>query len=344
MPDHTNSSVAPIRLDGTQVKFVAGASVSIKSTESRDTAKELRGLDAELISIPPVTGQIKKNGSVSYSEIVVPDNFPPGSVMVFATWVDSLEADLDEFIASDAASAFSGLNLVDLNPVLFRCDGEERDARALLRPRLVLVRLRLTPLLESRRRWRLRCTRTRRSPLLRLPGLDATRAAHHGAQRSWTPARGAPSRGILGARLRSRTLGEVSPPPSALDVWILITYFNDRQVGRLPNLAKPAAWLKERFDKIKADVPAFLRPKYFCMVINIANKAARARAISLTSPVIQEGNDFVAALALTSLQMYGEVQSASLDPFKVVPSLAAGLPHFTTGVRNPNTSHRHQKG
>lgn len=68
------------------------------------------------------------------------------------------------------------------------------------------------------------------------------------------------------------------------------------------------------------------------MVINVANKAARARAISLTSPVIREGNDFVAALALTSLQMYGEVRSASLDPVKVVPSLAAGLPHFATGV------------
>lgn len=51
--------------------------------------------------------------------------------MVFATWVDSLEATLDEFVASDAASTFADLTLVDLNPVLFRSDGEERDARTI---------------------------------------------------------------------------------------------------------------------------------------------------------------------------------------------------------------------
>jgi hypothetical protein len=30
--------------------------------------------------------------------------------------------------------------------------------------------------------------------------------------------------------------------------------------------------------------------------------------------------------------MYGQVKSASLDAHKTVPSLAAGLPHFTAGV------------
>ena len=79
------TTVAPIRLDGTQVKFVAGAIVSIKSTETRDTPTTLRGLDAELVPIAPVPGQVKKDGAVSYSEIVVPDEFPPGSIMVFAT-------------------------------------------------------------------------------------------------------------------------------------------------------------------------------------------------------------------------------------------------------------------
>lgn len=68
------------------------------------------------------------------------------------------------------------------------------------------------------------------------------------------------------------------------------------------------------------------------MVINVAYKAARDRAIEQCATSIQDGNDFVQALALTSVQMYGEVGSASLDPFKIVPSLAAGLPHFTTGV------------
>lgn len=35
---------------------------------------------------------------------------------------------------------------------------------------------------------------------------------------------------------------------------------------------------------------------------------------------------------MTAVQMYGQVKSASLDPAKETPSLAAGLPHFTAGV------------
>lgn len=43
------------------------------------------------------------------------------------------------------------------------------------------------------------------------------------------------------------------------------------------------------------------------------------------------GHDLTQDLALCSIQMYGLVKSASLDPSKPVPSLAAGLPHFAAG-------------
>lgn len=123
--------MAPVRLDHTRVKFVAGAIVNVKSTALRDTETTLRGLDAELIPIPPFDGLHKKdqNTGADYAEIVVPVEFPPGSVLVFATWVDSLDASLDDFCGSGATEAFAGLDMVDLNPVLFRADGEERDAR-----------------------------------------------------------------------------------------------------------------------------------------------------------------------------------------------------------------------
>jgi glycogen debranching enzyme len=68
------------------------------------------------------------------------------------------------------------------------------------------------------------------------------------------------------------------------------------------------------------------------MIINVAYKAARDRALEQFSPIVREGTSFTAALALTSVQMLGQVRSASLDPFKTTPSLAAGLPHFTAGV------------
>lgn len=79
-------------------------------------------------------------------------------------------------------------------------------------------------------------------------------------------------------------------------------------------------------------------PKYFAMIINVAFKAATDRALSLCAPLVREGTSFTARLGLSSIQMLGQVRSASLDPFKTTPSLAAGLPHFTAGVSSLDTT------
>lgn len=104
-----------------------------------------------------------------------------------------------------------------------------------------------------------------------------------------------------------------------------------RQLERFPRLAPAAEWLKARFSLVKEHVPSFLRPKYFAMIINTAYKAARSHAIASCAPVIREGHSFTQALALTAVQMYGQVRSASLNSSKETPSLAAGLPHFESG-------------
>jgi glycogen debranching enzyme len=49
------------------------------------------------------------------------------------------------------------------------------------------------------------------------------------------------------------------------------------------------------------------------------------------SNFVSSGHAFTQDLALCSVQMHGMVQSASLDPGKPTPSLAAGLPHFAAG-------------
>lgn len=112
---------------------------------------------------------------------------------------------------------------------------------------------------------------------------------------------------------------------------MLTGYCARRQLERFPALRLPAQWFKIRFDMIKSSVPTFLRPKYFAMIINCAYKAARDIAIAQCSPFIINGHSFTHALALTSVQMYGQVRSASLVPGKETPALAAGLPHFTSG-------------
>jgi hypothetical protein len=105
----------------------------------------------------------------------------------------------------------------------------------------------------------------------------------------------------------------------------------NRQIGELPRLAKPAAWLKARFDIIKSTCPSFMRPKYFALVIYTAYKAARRAVVEQCSEFISSGHSFTHDLALAAVQQYGLVKSASIDPSKPVPSLAAGLPHFAAG-------------
>lgn len=129
-PDILASTAPKIRLDGTRVKFIAGSSVTINSAAPRDTDSTLRGLDATVASTARVEGSFEKDSSTgqSFSTITVPDEFPRGSVMIFATWMDELPADLDEVCSKGATEAFSDLGMVELNVVLYRADGEERDA------------------------------------------------------------------------------------------------------------------------------------------------------------------------------------------------------------------------
>lgn len=105
----------------------------------------------------------------------------------------------------------------------------------------------------------------------------------------------------------------------------------NRQTFDLPRLEVPAKWFASRFDQIKATAPSFMRPKYFSLVIHEAYKAARRAVVEQCSEFVSSGHSLTHNLALCSVQMYGLVKSASLDPGRAVPSLAAGLPHFAAG-------------
>lgn len=74
-----------------------------------------------------------------------------------------------------------------------------------------------------------------------------------------------------------------------------------------------------------------MRPKYFALVIVTAYKAARKAVVEQCSEFISSGHSFTHDLALAAVQQYGLVKSASINPAKPVPSLAAGLPHFAAG-------------
>ncbi|OBZ85799.1 Glycogen debranching enzyme, partial [Choanephora cucurbitarum] len=96
-----------------------------------------------------------------------------------------------------------------------------------------------------------------------------------------------------------------------------------------PSLDSLISWFDERIVLIK-DLPDFLVPKYFALLVKTAYDKVYKHALSLLSPLIQHGDTFIKQLGITSVQMVCQLPSAGLCPTKSTPSLAAGLPHFTT--------------
>jgi glycogen debranching enzyme len=105
-----------------------GASLTINSYSDINDKEFIDGLPAVLEELPEVVASRGVDSESPYSEIVVPESFPPGSVMIFQTQLQNYDPSLDAFCTSGAEKAFHGLDLVDLNVVLYRAEGEERDA------------------------------------------------------------------------------------------------------------------------------------------------------------------------------------------------------------------------
>lgn len=117
-----------IKLRRTKAKFIYGAHIEFSSYDSRDDESTLRGMNGKLVEMAPVVVPQGLDGEGPYAEVIVPSYFPPGSVMVFETQLQGLDSGLDAFCTQGADDAFSDLDLVELNVVLHRAEGEERDA------------------------------------------------------------------------------------------------------------------------------------------------------------------------------------------------------------------------
>lgn len=282
--------INPIKLRQTRARFIFGTSINISTYEIPQDDEHLCGLPATLVDLPEVAIFQGLDAEGPFAEIVIPESFPPGSVMLFQTQLLDHDATLDTFCTSGAQEAFADLDLVDLNVILHRADGEERDATEGV------------------------------YGAYDVPGLGKN--VYCGLEGWMHPLRHIMRYNDLGHPLCSH-LREGS---WALDyVHQRLTY----QLSTFPNLGKPAMWLEQRFERIKSSVPNFLRPKYFALVISTAYKAARRAVVEQCSEFISSGHDFTQDLALCAVQMHGQVKSTSLHPGKPTPSLAAGLPHFT---------------
>lgn len=290
-----HGTLTPVHLDGTKAKLIGSWKLDVNVSESAKQAvlndkAFLRGLPSSVSELSGVGLQVKDDETV----ITMPSYFPPGSIAIFETCIPGTEHSegLDRFVSSGATQAFSNSSLVDLNFILYRCEPEERDAS------------------------------NGKDGVYSVPGHGSL--VYAGLQGWWS---------CLRDVVRYNQLGQPICNHLREGIWAM-----DYIVGRLDrmsnnkeysSLLKPAAWLKSRFDAIRK-VPSFLRPRYFALVIQTAYDAAWARGMDLLSDDIQNGQGFVQSLAMVSVQMTGYMHSASLNPFRSVPAMAAGLPHFSS--------------
>jgi len=100
-----------------------------------------------------------------------------------------------------------------------------------------------------------------------------------------------------------------------------------------------ASWLSNAFDSLKV-VPRFLIPRYFDSTIMLVYESLEKQAFTMMSEFISSGSDFVKMLAMGSVIHTSAVASAPLPPLSAAlspppaispPTMAAGLPHFSTG-------------
>ncbi|KAK8021043.1 glycogen debranching enzyme [Apiospora arundinis] len=263
-----NGAFNPVHLGGTKARHLGSWMLEVDQSDdakkaAEDDKKYLRGLPSRVVDVPGIRMEVKNDETI----ITVRDKFPPGSIALFETWIPSAEhsAGLDTYVTSGATAAMAELDVVDLNFLLYRCDAEERDGS------------------------------DGKDGVYDIPSHG--KLVYAGLQGWWS---------ILKDIIKDNNLAHPLCQNLRDGQWVL-----DYTIGRLERasekpqfsrLAKPAAWLKERFDAIRG-IPSFLLPRYF-------------------------GLWFLQSLGMVSIQQTGLVNSGSLWPSKLVPSLAAGLPHF----------------
>lgn len=225
----------------------------------------------------------------SGSIIKLNGNFAPGSIAVFSTKIPTANEKLDLFVKQGAIEASLDLDLYDLNAVLYKCEPEERDASH---------------------------------------GTDGTYGIPGYGQLVYAGLEGWIL--VLKDVIWNNDLAHPICEHLRNGLWAADYVVNrlEKYAKESPGVAKFRDWLRSRMDAIRA-VPYYLRPHYFALVIGVAYEAARFRALAQLDDNIKSATNFVQSIALTSIQMCGYMNNTSLLPDKKVPSLAAGLPHFS---------------
>jgi len=119
----------------------------------------------------------------------------------------------------------------------------------------------------------------------------------------------------------------------------LLRYISGR-LERYEDTSALGDWLDRKF-RLLAKIPRFLIPTYFQRIIGDVTRRILNSCWGRMSQFVQDGGPFVRALSLASIALCSDVKDAQLprvpqDKLKLkldaMPSLAAGLPHFSSGA------------
>lgn len=293
---NSGALLAPIHLAATRAKPLGSWLLKVQElSDDKERALSdkvyLQGLPSEVLKIEGARIEETDHETI----ISVLDPFVPGSIALFETSIPSLEhADelSNDAITDGAVEAFSELNLIDLNFVLYRCDAEERDSSG------------------------------GQDGVYDIPNHGPL--VYAGLQGWWSILEGIIRYNELGHPL----CDHLRQGQWALD-YIVNRLMKATKNPQYAALRQPAKWLEAKFQIVRG-LPSFLLPRYFAIIVQTAYVAAWNRGIQLLGDDVRVGQAFIQQLAMVSVQQTGFVNSASLWPKKSVPSLAAGLPHFAT--------------
>ncbi|GAB0093565.1 Glycogen debranching enzyme [Sergentomyia squamirostris] len=119
----------------------------------------------------------------------------------------------------------------------------------------------------------------------------------------------------------------------------MIDYFRER-LASWPGTKSLAEWWDKNTVSLK-EIPRYLVPSYFDIILTGVHNLLRQQCVSLMSEFIQKGSSFVHGLAMGSVQCVAECPSANLPtlssatkppkPPALCATMSAGLPHFSTG-------------
>lgn len=99
--------------------------------------------------------------------------------MLFSTQLEGLDPRIDDLCKEGVEEVFSKLDLMDLNAILYRCEGEEKDVTG----QYELFDLATYSFkLYRRSNWSVQCSRTRSTSILWSTGMDDTFEARHAVQ------------------------------------------------------------------------------------------------------------------------------------------------------------------